>query len=277
MQNMSELHRFSRTELLIGPAGLETLRQKQVAVAGLGGVGSYTVEALARSGIGSLVLVDFDTICLTNTNRQLHAISGNYGQAKVEVMAERVKAINPQIDIQTYHEFITAENIGTIFKPGISYVVDAIDTVYSKVDLIIHCLQSGIPIISCMGTGNKFDPLAFRIDDISNTHTCPLAKAVRKTLREKGISQGVKVVYSIEKPIQPDSDVPTCHQNCICPKPDEQVWNCTRRRQIPGSTSYLPPIAGLIMAGEVIRELLKINQRSKVESRKPETEVEFKS
>ncbi len=254
---MSKLHRFSRTELLIGPEGLETLRQKQVAVAGLGGVGSYTVEALARSGVGSLILVDFDEICLTNTNRQLHALAGNYGRSKVEVMAERVKAINPEIDIQPYKEFITGENIETIFQPGISYVIDAIDTVYSKVDLIIHCVQNGIPIISCMGTGNKFDPLSFRVDDISRTHTCPLAKSVRKVLREKGITQGVKVVYSIEKPVVPESDVPTCHQNCICPNRDEQVWNCTKRRQIPGSTSYLPPIAGLILAGEVIRNLLK--------------------
>lgn len=253
---MSKLHRFSRTELLVGPEGLETLRHKQVAVAGLGGVGSFAVEALARSGIGSLILVDFDEICLTNTNRQIHALSGNYGRPKVEAMAERVKAINPEIDIQTYKEFITADNIGTIFKPGISYVVDAIDTVYSKVDLIIHCIQNNIPVISCMGTGNKFDPLAFRVDDISRTHTCPLAKAVRKTLREKGIEQGVKVVYSIEKPAHPKSEVPGCHQNCICPNPDGQVWNCTKRRQIPGSTSYLPPIAGLILAGEVIRELL---------------------
>lgn len=255
---MSKLHRFSRTELLIGPEGLETLRHKQVAVAGLGGVGSYTVEALARSGIGSLILVDFDEICLTNTNRQIHALAGNYGRAKVDAMAERVKAINPEIDIKPYKEFITAENIGGIFQPGISYVVDAIDTVYSKVDLIIHCVQNNIPIISCMGTGNKFDPLAFRVDDISRTHTCPLAKSVRKTLREKGIERGVKVVYSIEKPIRPESDVPDCHQNCICPNKDQQVWNCTKRRQIPGSTSYLPPIAGLILAGEVIKNLLKV-------------------
>ena len=262
---MSQTHRFSRIELLIGPEGLETLRQKQVAVAGLGGVGSHAVEALARSGIGSLVLVDFDTIDLTNTNRQLHAVAGNYGRSKVEVMAERVKAINPEIDIQTYQEFITAANIGTIFQPGISYVVDAIDTVSSKVDLISHCLQNSIPIISCMGTGNKFDPLAFRLDDISHTHTCPLAKAVRKALREKGIFHGVNVVYSVEKPIRPESGS------------DTEVWTCTKRRQIPGSTSYLPPIAGLILAGEVIRALLKISPMTNDNGRKSGTELNSKA
>ncbi len=250
------LNRFSRTELLVGEAGIQILEQKCVAVAGLGGVGSYAVEALARGGIGSMILIDYDEICLTNTNRQLHALMGNYGRTKVEAMAERVKAINPNIQVKTVKEFVTAENLAEILDGDISYVVDAIDTVSSKVSLIIYCLQKRIPVISAMGTGNKFDPLAFKIDDISRTHTCPLAKAVRKVLREQGITHGLRVVYSTEKPVEPKSEVPTCHQNCICPNRDDQVWNCTKRRQIPGSTSYLPPIAGLMLAGEVIRDLL---------------------
>ena len=252
-----KLHRFSRTELLIGETGLAELEGQRIMVVGLGGVGSYTVEALARAGIGSLVLVDYDDVCLTNTNRQLHAVAGNYGRAKVDVMAERVKAINPKIEVEVLKEFLTPENIGSIFQEPVSYVVDAIDTVSAKVALIIYCIQNKIPVISCMGTGNKFDPLSFRVDDISKTHTCPLAKAVRKLLREQGINQGLKVVYSVEKPMEPKSEVPTCHQNCICPHPEDQVWNCTKRRQIPGSMPYLPPIAGLIMAGEVIKDLLE--------------------
>ncbi len=155
-----------------------------------------------------------------------------------------------------WKEFVTAENLPAILHSEVSYVVDAVDTVAAKVALILYCAAHEIPIISAMGAGNKFDPLAFRVDDISRTHTCPLAKAVRKALREKGVERGVKVVYSTEKPVEPMEDVPTCHQNCICPHRDDQVWNCTKRRQIPGSTSYIPPIAGLIAAGVVVRDLL---------------------
>jgi tRNA A37 threonylcarbamoyladenosine dehydratase len=180
-------HRFSRTELLIGSEGLAKLSNARVAVVGLGGVGAYTVEALARAGVGWLILVDFDDICLTNTNRQIHAIEGNYGRSKVEVMAERVKSINPEAIVVSWKEFMDAKNMDVILHGRVSYVVDAIDTVYSKVDLISYCKENGIPVISSMGTGNKFDPLAFRVDDISKTHTCPLAKSVRKALREKGI------------------------------------------------------------------------------------------
>lgn len=252
-------HRFSRTELLIGEEGLERLFSAKVAVVGLGGVGSFTVEALARAGVGRLVLVDFDEVCLTNTNRQIHAITGNYGRSKVEVMAERVKAINPQAVVFAKKEFLTSENLEQILDDDLSYVADAIDTVWSKVDLIEYCVKNEIPIISAMGTGNKFNPVAFRIDDISKTHTCPLAKAVRKSLREKGITKGVKVVYSPEPPVESRTDVLTCHNGCICPQHGEgQEWNCTKRRKIPGSMPYLPPIAGLIMAGVIIQDLLKV-------------------
>lgn len=256
-------HRFSRTELLIGKEGLEKLYTAKVAVIGLGGVGSYTIEALARSGIGRLILVDFDEICLTNTNRQIHAISGNYGRSKVEVMEERVKAINPKAEILASKEFLTSENLDQIIDVDISYVADAIDTVWSKVALIEYCLKKKIPIISAMGTGNKFNPVAFRVEDISKTHTCPLAKAVRKALREKGIVKGVKVVYSPEPPVETLPDVLTCHTGCICPQPGvDRVWNCTKRKKIPGSMPYLPPIAGLIMAGTIIQDLLHVQPQA---------------
>jgi tRNA A37 threonylcarbamoyladenosine dehydratase len=252
-------HRFSRTELLIGKEGLERLYSAKVAVVGLGGVGSYTVEALARAGVGRFILVDFDEVCLTNTNRQIHAVAGNYGRPKIEVMTERVKAINPKAEVIPRKEFLTSENLSGIIDAGISYVADAIDTVWSKVALIEYCVQNEIPIISSMGTGNKFNPLAFRVDDIGKTHTCPLAKAVRKSLREKGITKGVKVVYSPEPPVESRSDVLTCHHGCICPQHGQgQVWNCTKRRKIPGSMPYLPPIAGLIMAGVIIQDLAKV-------------------
>lgn len=252
----SRLHRFSRLELLVGPEGLARLTGARVAVVGLGGVGSYAVEALARAGVGWLVLADYDDVCLTNTNRQIHALAGNYGRAKAEVMEERIKAVNPEAAVVAWREFVTPANMDAILHGALDYVVDAIDTVASKVALILHCVERGLPIVSVMGAGNKFDPLAFKVDDISRTHTCPLAKAVRKALRERGLERGVKVVYSTEKPAEPRSEIPTCHTNCICPHRDEQAWNCAKRRQIPGSTSYVPPIAGLIAASVVIRDLL---------------------
>ncbi len=250
-------HRFSRTELLIGKEGLKKLYSAKVAIVGLGGVGSFTVEALARAGVGQLVLVDFDEVCLTNTNRQIHAVTGNYGRSKTGVMTERVKSINPRAEVISKNEFLSSENLSHIIDSEISYVADAIDTVWSKVALIEYCIKHNIPVISSMGTGNKFNPVAFRIDDISKTHTCPLAKSVRKSLREKGIIKGVKVVYSPEPPVESRFDVSTCHNGCICPQHGEgQDWNCTKRRKIPGSMPYLPPIAGLIMAGAIIQDLL---------------------
>ena len=251
-------HRFSRTELLIGKDGLERLYSAKVAVVGLGGVGSYTVEALARAGIGHLVLIDFDEICLTNTNRQIHAVIGNYGHPKVEVMAQRVNSINPEAEVIPKKEFLTFENLSQLIEADISYVADAIDSVWSKVALIEYCINNKIPVISSMGTGNKFDPTAFRIEDISKTHTCPLAKAVRKGLRERGITKGVPVVFSPELPLETLSDVVTCQNDCNCPQTDAgPARSFTKRRKIPGSMPYLPPVAGLTMAGAIIQDLLK--------------------
>ncbi len=229
--------RFSRTEILLGPEILSRLFEQRVAVIGLGGVGSYAVEALARAGIGRLLLVDHDTICLTNTNRQIHALEGNYGRPKVEVTAERVKAINPGAKVETRQEFAGPDNIPALLGGDLSYVVDAVDNVTAKVSLICYCREKGIPLISSMGTGNKLNPLAFRVDDISKTHTCPLARAVRLALRKKGITHGVKVVFSTEKPIKPSPP-----------------------SSVPGTVPYLPAIAGLLLAGEVIRDLAMLER-----------------
>ena len=242
--------RFSRTERLIGPSGLSALHRARVAIVGLGGVGSYVVEALARAGIGWLILIDYDDIELTNTNRQLHALEENYGRSKVDVMAKRVKAINPDCITVTWREVVREDNLSLVLHGNLSYIVDAIDTVSSKIALIQHALEREVPIISAMGAANKLDPLAFKIEDISNTHTCPLAKAVRKGLRDQGILQGVKVVFSTEPPVTVIKKPTSNHSECHCPL----------NRPVPGTISYIPSIMGLIIAGEVIRDLLKENR-----------------
>jgi tRNA A37 threonylcarbamoyladenosine dehydratase len=234
----NEESRFARTEILLGRKALANLARQRVAVFGLGGVGSYVVEALARAGIGRFLLVDHDTVCLTNTNRQLHAVEGNYGKAKAVVTAARVKAINPGAVVETKQEFAGPENIPELLHGDFSYVADAVDTVTAKTALICYCLERKIPVISAMGTGNKLDPLALRVDDIGKTHTCPLARAVRLSLRKRGITGGVKVVYSTEKPLKPLATSP-----------------------VPGTVSYVPAVAGLILAGEIIRDLLKPGEK----------------
>ncbi|MGE5528157.1 MAG: ThiF family adenylyltransferase [Patescibacteria group bacterium] len=252
------LHRFSRLELLIGPSGLAVLARAGVAVFGLGGVGSFAVEGLARAGIGRLYLVDFDEVCLTNTNRQIHALQGNIGRPKAQVMAERARAINPACEVAFRQAFYSAANRDELLTKDLrlDYVVDAIDTVAAKIDLIIKARELGLPVISCLGTGNKFDPTLLRVSDISRTHTDPLARAVRRGLRLKGVTEGVKVVFSTETPVKPRSDVAGCREQCVCARPGEHPWDCTRRRQIPGSTPFVPPAAGLIIAAEVVGDLL---------------------
>ncbi len=246
------MDRFTRTELLIGSDGLAKLAQKKVAVFGVGGVGSFTVEALARSGIGSLTLVDYDEICITNLNRQIHALESTVGRPKVEVMAERLLEINPAISLRLHQKFYSATNREELLTSDLDFVIDAIDTVTSKVDLILNCTQKGIPIISSMGTGNKLDPLRFQLADISKTHTDPLAKAVRSLLRKHGVTSGVQVLFSTEIPQQTklitEMEVRDYTAN------DFEVIN--KRRQIPGSISFVPPVAGMIIAGAVIRNLL---------------------
>lgn len=230
---------LARTELIIGKDGLEKLKNSKVAIFGVGGVGSYTVEALARAGIGSLVLVDFDVVDVTNINRQLHALSNSVGKVKVELMAERVKLINPNINVTTINEFYTPENGEQILAEPVDYVVDAIDTVTNKLDLIKRCVTNHIPVVASMGAGNKLDPTAFKVADISETSVCPLAKVVRRELRKAGIDQGVKVVYSTEPAIKP-----------------VEVLSTPVKKQAPGSVSFVPATAGLILASVVVRDLL---------------------
>lgn len=228
---------FTRTELLIGTEGMEKLKKAKVAVFGIGGVGSYASEALVRSGLGSIVLIDYDIIDISNINRQIHATSKTVGLPKVEVMKNRLLEINPSLNIETINEPYNDENKNRLLSLDYSYVIDAIDMVSSKVNLIENCKILNIPIISCMGAGNKLNPTMFQVGDIYKTDTCPLAKIMRKELRKKNIKD-LKVVWSKEKPIKVKLE-------------KEGV-----RKAIPGSVSFVPSVAGLILASEVIKDLV---------------------
>lgn len=246
------LHSFSRTELLIGKEGMERLKGSKVAVFGIGGVGSYAIEALARSGVGHLVLVDYDDICLTNINRQLHATIKTVGQPKVDIMKERVLEINPKAEVENRRLLFNKDTADQVLRNDLDYVIDAIDMVSSKLELIVRCKELGIRIISSMGAGNKLDPTKFRVGDIYETSICPLAKVMRRELRRRGIDN-LRVVYSSEKPIEPIQEgVPGCKEDCICPNKE---ITCASRRQIPGSIAFVPSVAGLILAGEVIKDI----------------------
>lgn len=235
---MDELHVFSRAELLLGKEKLEKLKKARVAVFGIGGVGSFAAEAIARGGVGHIALVDGDTVSLTNINRQLIALHSTIGKDKTAVMAERIHDICPETEVLEYPVNYTAENKDLIDFASYDYIVDAIDMVTSKILLIEEAKKAGTEVISCMGTGNKFDPTLFEVADISKTSVCPLAKVMRKELKDRGI-KGVKVVYSKEIPVKPaDSDE-------------------TNRRQTPGSLSFVPPVAGMILAGEVIKHMIE--------------------
>ncbi len=251
---MSE-HRFSRMQLLVGGDGLEKLQQARVAIFGVGGVGSYAAEALARAGVGHLTLVDYDEICVTNINRQIHALNNTVGQQKVEAMAERCRQINPRAEVVALHRFYEQSVSDELLGPGYDYVLDCIDHITAKLHLIQSCVERGLPIISSMGAANKLDPSLIGVADIAKTEKCRLARIIRKELRKRGISKGVQVVYSTEE-FRPLSDeTAICAENCVCPNKEEQKWACTDRRVILGSSSYIPPIFGLTMAGEVIRRL----------------------
>lgn len=251
-------HSLSRTELLIGKEAMDKLRNSKVVVFGIGGVGSFTVEALARSGVGKLVLIDDDTLCLTNINRQIHATIKTISKSKVEVMKERVLLINPKCEVTTFETFVTEDNIGEIITEDTDYVVDAIDTVTSKIALVLWCKEHNIKIISCMGTGNKLDPTQFRVTDIYKTKVCPLAKVMRYELRKRGVDK-LKVLYSEEVPLKPkDEDVVTCKTGCICTGGTKK---CTIRRQIPGSIAFVPPVAGMIIGGEVVKDIIGISKK----------------
>ena len=247
------LNQFSRTQLLLGQEGMERLFRARVAVFGIGGVGGYTVEALARSGVGTLDLIDDDKVCLTNLNRQLLATRKTVGQYKVDVAEQRVKEINPDAVVHTYKTFYTPQTAEQFDFTQYDYVVDAIDTVTGKLALVEQAQRANVPIISSMGAGNKLDAAAFEVADIYKTSVCPLARVMRRELKRRGVKR-LKVVYSKEPPLTPLDDMSiSCRTHCICPPGTAR--KCTQRRQVPGSNAFVPAAAGLIAAGEVVKDL----------------------
>ena len=247
------LNQFSRTQLLLGQEGMEKLFQARVAVFGIGGVGGYTVEALARSGVGTLDLIDDDRICLTNLNRQIFATHKTVGQYKVDIAQQRILEINPKAVVHTYKTFYAPQTAELFDFSQYDYVVDAIDTVTGKLELVEQAEKAGVPIISSMGAGNKMDPTAFEVADIYETSVCPLARVMRKELKKRGIKK-LKVVYSKEPPMTPIDDMAiSCRTNCICPPGTAR--KCAQRRQVPGSNAFVPSVVGLIIAGEVVKDL----------------------
>ena len=249
------LNQFSRTELVIGKDGVEKLKNAKVAVFGIGGVGSFVVEGLVRAGVGNFILVDDDKVCLTNLNRQIIATRKTIGKPKVEVAKERILEINPDAKVETIQEFFMPDS-KEFLNNSVDYIVDSIDTVTAKIELVMRANKLNIPIISSMGTGNKLDPTRFEVTDIYKTSICPLAKVMRKELRARNI-KSLKVVYSKEVPIKPDENIEnSCKDNCICPPGTAR--KCSIRNQVPGSISFVPSVAGLIIAGEVIKDIIKL-------------------
>ncbi len=253
-------NQFSRTELLIGKEGIEKLNKATVAVFGIGGVGSFVVEGLVRAGIENFILVDNDTISLTNLNRQIHATHKTIGRYKVEVMEERILEINPNAKVKSYKTFYMPNCKEQILNTDISYVVDCMDTVTAKIELIQNCKKMNIPIISSMGTGNKLDPTKFEITDIYKTSVCPLAKVMRKELKARGI-ENLKVLYSKEQPITPSKNNTVVEEetNRYNENDNSELSN-NSKKQIPGSISFVPTAAGLIIAGEVIKDIIGYNK-----------------
>ncbi|NLT96185.1 MAG: tRNA threonylcarbamoyladenosine dehydratase [Clostridia bacterium] len=235
--------RFDRTKLLIGEEGYQILKNSNVAVFGVGGVGSFAAEALVRAGVGSITIVDHDIVDITNINRQIHALSSTIGQAKVSVMEKRLQDINPEVKIKALQVFCKPDNINEILLGQYDYIVDAIDNITGKLAIIEYGIKNNIPVISSMGAANKLSNENFQVADISQTRVCPLAKVIRKELRNRGIVRGVKVVYSPDPVIKPDKF---------------NLVNTSGKREMPGSISYVPPVAGLMMAGEVIKDLLQV-------------------
>lgn len=246
------LHAFSRTEMVIGTEGYERLKDIKVVVLGVGGVGSFVAEGLARSGVGHLILCDDDDVCLTNINRQIHATRRTVGKTKVEVMRDRIKEINPLATVEVHPYLYNAESAERIIPDDCDYVVDAIDMVSAKLDVVVRCTEKGIPIISSMGTGNKLNPTMLEVADIHKTSVCPLARVMRRELKKRGIKK-LKVVYSKEEPITPHKVGGDCTTDCICPNKDR---TCVERRSIPGSVAFVPSVAGLIIASEMVKDII---------------------
>lgn len=249
------LNQFSRTQLLLGEESMNKLSDMRVAVFGIGGVGGYVCEALVRTGIGHFDLIDDDKVCLTNLNRQIIATRKTVGLYKADVMKERMLEINPNVEVNVYKCFFLPENADEFPFADYDYVIDAVDTVTAKVELVMKCKEMNVPIISSMGAGNKLDASAFKVADIYKTKMCPLAKVMRHEMKKRGVKK-LKVVYSEEKPTRPIEDMSiSCRTHCICP-PGAQ-HKCTERRDIPGSVAFVPSVAGMIIAGEVIKDLTK--------------------
>lgn len=250
------LNQFSRTELLLGKEAMEKLANSRVAVFGIGGVGGYTVEALVRSGVGTIDIIDDDKVCLTNINRQIYATRKTVGKYKVDVAEERILEINPDAKVNKFRTFYTPETSEQFDLKNYDYVVDAIDTVTGKIELVMKAKETNTPIICSMGAGNKLDPTAFEVADIYKTSVCPLARVMRQELKKRGIKK-LKVVYSKEQPMTPVEDMAiSCKAHCICPPGTKR--KCTARRQVPGSTAFVPSVVGLIIAGEVVKDLCKV-------------------
>ncbi len=250
------LNQFSRTQLLYGKEAMDALAEKRVAVFGIGGVGGYVCESLVRSGVGHFDIIDDDKVCLTNLNRQIIATRKTVGQYKVDVMEERMKDINPAVEVVKHKCFFLPENADQFPFESYDYVVDAVDTVTAKIEIIMRCKKLGIPVISCMGAGNKLDPSRFKVADIYKTTMCPLAKVMRHEMKKRGVKK-LKVVYSDEKPTRPIEDMSiSCRSHCICPP--GAAHKCTERRDIPGSTAFAPAVAGLVLASEVMKDLTEV-------------------
>ena len=248
------LNQFSRTQLLLGQDGMDKLAKARVAVFGIGGVGGYTVEALARSGVGALDLIDDDRVCLTNLNRQIFATRKTVGQYKTDVAEARILEINPDAVVRKFRTFYMPDTADQFDFTQYDYVVDAIDTVTGKIALVLQAQAAGTPIISAMGAGNKMDATAFEVADIYETSVCPLARVMRHELKKRGVPH-LKVVYSKEPARMPLDDMSiSCRTHCICPPGTAR--KCTQRRQVPGSNAFVPSVAGLILAGEVVRDLV---------------------
>lgn len=247
------LTQFSRTELLLGKEAMDKLKNSRVAVFGIGGVGGYVCEALVRSGVGAFDLIDDDKVCLTNLNRQIIATRKTVGKYKVDVMKERMLEINPDVNVRIHKCFFLPENADEFQFNEYDYVVDAVDTVTAKIELVMKSQAMNVPIISSMGAGNKLDASAFKVADIYKTQMCPLAKVMRRELKKRHVKK-LKVVYSEEKPTRPIEDMAiSCRNHCICPPGAEH--KCTERRDIPGSVAFVPSVVGLIIAGEVVKDL----------------------
>lgn len=247
------LNQFSRTQLLLGGDAIQKLADSRVAVFGVGGVGGYVCEALVRSGVGHFDLIDDDKVCLTNLNRQIIATRKTVGKYKAEVMSERMHEINPDVDVRIHKCFFLPENADDFPFDEYDYIVDAVDTVTAKIELIMRAKALGVPVISAMGAGNKLDAGRLKIADIYETKVCPLARVMRYELRKRGVKK-LKVVYSDETPVRPLEDMSiSCRSHCICP-PGAQ-HKCTERRDIPGSVAFVPAVAGLLIAGEITKDI----------------------